>query len=197
MRISTHDQLNKLKKEEYITVTKITLDLTDIINEEELDKILQCENVIVLMCMINDKMFLDYCNNFAKLQKLQHLTISNAKIKRFIFPSIIVKDNKMLITNATNITPSDLLAYKNITHINFLNCHRCNILTNLPDTIKYLQITNPYQYLNLTNLPYCLEELSINYSGNSDFNLEIFKQNIKLPYNCKLTMLQNIYQIDL
>jgi hypothetical protein len=193
MRISTHDQLNNLNKDEYITVTKIILALNEIINEEQLDKILQCENVIVLTCMINEKMFLDYCDNFAKLQKLQHLTISNAKITYVIFPSIIVKDNKMLVANANYITPSDLLNYKNITHINFLNCHRCNILTNLPDTIKYLQITNPYQYLNLTNLPYCLDELNIYYSGNSDFNLDIFKQNIKLPYGCKLTMSRNIY----
>lgn len=195
MKINTPEQLNYLKKDEYMDVTKITLDITSIINEEQLVKILHCENVIILTCMINHDLFLKYCVDFANLQKLQHLTIFKKEGFRIRFPTIIVKDNKMLVTTADNIIPSDLLKYKNITHINFLNCYRCGILTNLPNTITYLQITNPYKFLNLTNLPYCLDELNIYYIDRDDFNLDEFKQNITLPYGCKLFITQHIYNI--
>jgi hypothetical protein len=207
MRIKNSTDLYNIKKKDYKKV--LYLEISDIqIDEILFEKILNFKNVRYLYFSCN----FDYTKNknLVKLANLQNLYYYKIKFTDNGYKfyennnQIHINDNKCVISIIDNKYINQLMhneIYKYLTSINIIYLKEKNIiLSNLPNTLKYLQIYFSLrdkelfedQYIN--NLPLFLEFLIIILEDIYLFqNINSIVEKIKLPLNCKLVIKNSSY----
>jgi Leucine-rich repeat (LRR) protein len=191
IKICSYINLKKISLN-YCNITKIPKQIKNLINLEYLDlsinhikkipdELMELINLKVLYLHLNKiTIFPNKLANLINLQKL-YLYYNNTPYVQNIF----IYNDKCMILNYYNY----LELPNNIKYLNIINGKYANF-NNLPNTLEYLQIGS-LDFPVFLNISPQLNNLPINLKLLILHNTHITRENIKLPYGCKLIIIKN------